>query len=1385
MAPYRKWSIGLLWLTFCASVLALTPPDPAEVEQLKATGQLQARAEQARRIGNHQADPQSIPRLRWLIDRAAGKVPFNAPPPNWAGGLPTTGNPRVLVLLVDFAEYPADSTNTQAFVSERMFGSANPSSGLYPYESIRAFYQRSSYGALNIDGYVAPWYRAQHPRSYYEAQGSYTALINEALTSLQNAGHNFAQYDNNADGYFDTLYIKWTGPDNGWANFWWAKQTYYSGSLVLNGVRPRKIIWSWIARGSSDYRPQVDIHETGHALGLPDYYDYWDPIGPRGGVGGLDMMDGNWGDHNAFSKMVLGWLTPAVVTSGTQTRNMLPTGSNADAVMVMPNANSGSPFSEYFIAQYRKRGVGNDPLNYPGDGITLWHVDATLNAGGTDYLFDNSYAAHKLLRLIQADGLEQIETFAATADPGDLYSAGRQFTPTSIPNSSRYNGTATGVSVTSIGVAGSASIAATFSVNGGNTLTVFKGGSGFGLVTSVPAGINCGTTCSATFASGTSVTLTAAASAGSVFSGWSGACTGSSPTCAVSMSAAQSVTAMFGLDPGYTLSVSKAGSGGGTVMSVPSGIMCGATCSASFPSGTVVTLVASPDAGVPFGGWSGACAGAASTCSVTMSAAKSVTATFGGTTPTWPLLVALAGTGSGSVTSSPSGINCGSTCSASYTNGTSVTLTAVPGAASTFTGWSGSCTGSTLTCTVSMTAARSATATFTAGTGVLSVTKSGTGTGVVTSSPAGINCGTTCSAVFASGAGVTLSAAANAGSTFAGWSGACSGSSLTCTISMTAAQSVSAAFTALPPYTLSVTKTGTGTGAVASSPTGINCGATCSAGFASGTSVVLAAVADAGSTFSGWSGACSGAGATCTVVMSAAKSVTASFTGPPPPGSSTLTISKLGSGAGTVLSVPSGINCGALCSANFTVGQVVTLVASPAAGVPFRGWSGGCTGTASVCSLTMSTSRSVTATFGEPITSYVLTVAKAGAGSGLVTSSPAGISCGSSCNSSSSSFNAGTSVTLTATPDSGFTFTGWSGACTGASTTCTLSMNTAANVTATFGAGPSYLLSVSKSGAGSGTVTSSPTGINCGATCSATYASGTSVSLTATAAAGSSFAGWTGACAGSAAVCVVSMTAAKSVNANFSLPPTFTLTALRSGSGAVTSSPAGINCGTTCSASVASGSSITLTAAPAAGWVFAGWTGACSGSAPTCVVTMSGPRAVVANFALVALGTAVDNVTLPWSTSSTTVTSQARPWIGQSSVVYSGGTAAASGLQTTDHSGTSVIRTTVTGPGTLSFYWKVSSESGWDWLTLQYDGWDQMAISGEIGWELQTWAIPAGTHEIRWTYSKDSNTSTGADTGWLDLVTFTPGATSVAPVSTANMTASPIRRSSSPPLPKI
>ena len=244
-------------------------------------------------------------------------------------------------------------------------------------------------------------------------------------------------------------------------------------------------------------------------------------------------------------------------------------------------------------------------------------------------------------------------------------------------------------------------------VSTGSLLTVSQAGAGTGTVTSNPAGISCGATCSASFANGTLVSLTAAPAAGSTFNGWSGGCAGTGP-CTLTMNAATGVTATF-MQQSFALTVSNAGAGSGTVTSSPAGISCSATCSTSFTTGTVVTLTAAPAAGSTFTGWSGGgCTGTAS-CTVTMTAATSITAAF--MQQSFALAVSKSGAGGGTVTSSPAGINCGTTCSTSFTTGTLVTLTAAPAAGSTFAGWSGGCAG-TGPCSLTMNAATADTATF-------------------------------------------------------------------------------------------------------------------------------------------------------------------------------------------------------------------------------------------------------------------------------------------------------------------------------------------------------------------------------------------------------------------------------------------------------------------------------------------------------------------------------------------------------------------------------------------------------------------------------------------------------------------------------------------------
>jgi hypothetical protein len=148
--------------------------------------------------------------------------------------------------------------------------------------------------------------------------------------------------------------------------------------------------------------------------------------------------------------------------------------------------------------------------------------------------------------------------------------------------------------------------------------------------------------------------------------------------------------------------------------------------------------------------------------------------------------------------------------------------------------------------------------------------------------------------------------------------------------------------------------------------------------------------------------------------------------------------------------------------------------------------------------------------------------------------------------------------------------------------------------------------------AGGGKVASADRLISCGSKCSASYEANTQVTLTASADSGSVFTGWAGACAGQQATCTLNVNEAMNTTANFA--PLFKLVVKTAGSGSVTSTPAAIDCGASCSAKVSSGTRLTLTAAPAAGQKFTGWGGACSGTLLTCSVTVSKDTQVQANF---------------------------------------------------------------------------------------------------------------------------------------------------------------------------
>lgn len=360
----------------------------------------------------------------------------------------------------------------------------------------------------------------------------------------------------------------------------------------------------------------------------------------------------------------------------------------------------------------------------------------------------------------------------------------------------------------------------------------------------------------------------------------------------------------------------------------------------------------------------------------------------------------ISGTGSGRVVSDIEGIDCTSSCTArvrtlpwsgiTFYPAHWVKLSATPDPGSVFAGWSGECTatlasppvqGSTGSThwiefynTVGSRPTTTCTARFDAAPR-LTVATAGNGAGLVTG-PSGLFCrsgsSANCSQTLSSGASASLTATPDAGSIFAGWSGACSGTSATTSVAMTGDQTCTATFST--PARLTIAMGGTGVGTVTGSSGGLSCSSgACTVEYVPNTTVTLTATPAEGSTFQSWGGSCSGASPIVNVTVVSDQTCTVNFNSE----QKRLTVTLAGAGRGQVTSVPTKISCsdaaGAVCSGTFDTGTVVTLTAVAASGTStgassaastFTGWSGACSGSAASASVTMSVAQTCIATFG-------------------------------------------------------------------------------------------------------------------------------------------------------------------------------------------------------------------------------------------------------------------------------------------------------------------------------------------------------------------------------------------------------------------------------------
>ena len=370
-------------------------------------------------------------------------------------GIPSIGDSKVLVFVVDF---PDDLIVDETTALQDTFLAFNGTSEELTFESLNSYYQISSFNQLNITADVFGVYTAEYDSSYYEqanedfyaydeVTGEYlypeaphpdSDIIYELLTYYDN-DIDYNEYDGNNDGYIDGIYVIYNHDisyDSG-SDLWWAYQYYYMYYDTFDGVSPNYYVWSGIDffyEGEDNVNARTIIHETGHMLGLEDYYDYYEYDAVNEGGLGTFMMDYTVGDHDVFSKILLGWITPRVIDKS-MTVDILPHLENGDVLLVIDEWKN-TIFDEYFlIMYYTPEGLNELDQNYmfTQEGIIIFHVSAAIDNGYNDELYyysifnnNNTDTEDKLINIIEADMDEDIERYA-TVENSDLFLLGDAF----------------------------------------------------------------------------------------------------------------------------------------------------------------------------------------------------------------------------------------------------------------------------------------------------------------------------------------------------------------------------------------------------------------------------------------------------------------------------------------------------------------------------------------------------------------------------------------------------------------------------------------------------------------------------------------------------------------------------------------------------------------------------------------------------------------------------------------------------------------------------------------------------------------------------------------------------------------------------------------------
>ena len=274
----------------------------AQREIYAADGSLAERIAYTEALGNDRTDPALIAQARLREAQENGEPLLREVPSNWKSGMGTTGSAHIVVLRVDFPGMPFSEGDTLEALQGLFFSTEH--SGDYPYESVKSYYERASYGTLVFEEASSATlnYTAQNPRDHYKSD--HELLIKEAFAALDKTTE-FSRFDGNGDNVIDAIYLHFAGGDEGWGSAWWSNEWRMGSGVFFDGKELGNAVFLSESAEPSTRNQAVKtaIHETGHVLGLPDYYSFNDSAGVgKTGILTFDMMMNNTGDHNGFSK---------------------------------------------------------------------------------------------------------------------------------------------------------------------------------------------------------------------------------------------------------------------------------------------------------------------------------------------------------------------------------------------------------------------------------------------------------------------------------------------------------------------------------------------------------------------------------------------------------------------------------------------------------------------------------------------------------------------------------------------------------------------------------------------------------------------------------------------------------------------------------------------------------------------------------------------------------------------------------------------------------------------------------------------------------------------------------------------------------------------------